>query len=458
MLSSEPYSGCPFPLVELLTLRFASGTPRTDLDIDAAVIVSNIDAFMSRLLQMAPLVSELVLEGSYLSRNYSATAKPQLTNLVTRLYQQYKRIMNHIHYNAEFTGPQLRAIHGLVRFDYTAYTGYSQAFQLARQSALTLQSLGITFGKAVDISGLFRDADDGYIEYTRLQALSLRLTPGLQSTYSKRSKSQWDASGDIGKLPTFTDATPFPVLLRLCLDIEYPFGDDTLFRGNRATLEYLELQLYPVTSGIIDKHRLFTLSSHPKLQCVLTREAYKPKSRKSGTTDFRYLNFLVKIGPRAQVRRILDIPQCSLLPPYDTSSEDFVHVRVLSLPGLRVEFPEVVMIFGSLPSLSDLCTMCPSFDSIPEGVRRDELWAYLVANKYMASEKQFKTWVFSDSQEYTRAHIVSCLRMVAMVCSVLDCISSQAGNCDILEGDMDEILVLQGFKQHAERMWRVISK
>ncbi|KAJ2426813.1 hypothetical protein GGF41_001915 [Coemansia sp. RSA 2531] len=458
-LSSEPYSGCSFPLVRSLTLNFISRTSQEDFGVRTRVAKANVDAFLGLLLQMTPVASEIVLEGGDLSSNFSTATKPQVAYLVAQLYQRYKRVVHHVHFSAEFTGHQLNAIQDLVHFDYTANNDSEQAFQLARQSASTLQSLAITFDKVVTISGLFQGTDNSYIVYTSLRSLSLCHTPALQSLYENGSIHPWTSYGKKERLPMFADVTPFPGLVRLSLDIDYPFGDDILFRGSGATLEYASLQLYPMTRGIIYWYKLFTHSSHPKLQCIITRVAHDPSPCKPSIEHFQGPDYFIGIGSHAQVHRALNIPQCKVSEPYKRNFDGFDCVRVLSLPGFSVGFSEAVLLFGAFPNLLDLYTKCPYWMwRTPDGIYHRDLRAYKVANRVMARRNRFKTWVFSDSPKCDRRTLVSCLRVVAMVSSALDCVSPQAGNSDIFMGDMDDSVVFHGLAQHSERYWRVITE
>ncbi|KAJ2029398.1 hypothetical protein H4S03_007427 [Coemansia sp. S3946] len=432
-LSSELYSGCLFPLVRSLTLNFISRTSQEDFGVRTLVAKANVDAFLGLLLQMTPVASEIVLEGGDLSSNFSTATKPQVAYLVAQLYQRYKRVVHHVHFSAEFTRHQLNAIQDLVHFDYTANNDSEQAFQLARQSASTLQSLAITFDKVVTISGLFQGTDNSYIVYTSLRSLSLCHTPALQSLYENGSIHPWTSYGKKERLPMFADVTPFPGLVRLSLDIDYPFGDDILFRGSGATLEYASLQLYPMTRGIIYWYKLFTHSSHPKLQCIITRNGEWASRRD------------------AEIRRRI-------------ASKEKKRVRgAVQSTSRRLEsrfgFSEAVLLFGAFPNLLDLCTKCPYWMwRTPDGIYHRDLRAYKVANMVMASKNRFKTWVFSDSPKCDRRTLVSCLRVVAMVSSALDCVSPQAGNSDIFMGDMNDSVAFHGLAQHSERYWRVITE
>ncbi|KAJ2058486.1 hypothetical protein GGH13_007117 [Coemansia sp. S155-1] len=137
--------------------------------------------------------------------------------------------------------------------------------------------------------------------------------------------------------------------------------------------------------------------------------------------------------------------------------DGFDCVRVLSLPGFSVGFSEAVLLFGAFPNLLDLCTWRPYLMS-SDGIYHRDLRAYKVANRVMTSRNRFKTWVFSDSPKCSRRTLVSCLRVVAMVSSALDCVSPQAGNSDLFMGDMNDSVVFHGLAQHSERYWRVITE
>ncbi|KAJ2911084.1 hypothetical protein GGI21_000209 [Coemansia aciculifera] len=58
--------------------------------------------------------------------------------------------------------------------------------------------------------------------------------------------------------PLLPDIAPFPALTSLRLCLTYPFGDDVVFRGSSATLEYLKIS--------IDKETTAILSNSPELK------------------------------------------------------------------------------------------------------------------------------------------------------------------------------------------------
>ncbi|KAJ2116417.1 hypothetical protein IW146_001557, partial [Coemansia sp. RSA 922] len=107
-------------------------------------------------------------------------------------------------------------IRNLVLFKYTCKSSVSLVVQLARQSALTLQSIDIDSEQDIDFAGLVQDVDNSYVAYPRLIILKL-----------------WGPShNNEPQRPAFNGTVPFSCLRSLSIGHDYPFGGDTFFRGN----------------------------------------------------------------------------------------------------------------------------------------------------------------------------------------------------------------------------------
>ncbi|KAJ2335796.1 hypothetical protein GGI00_001179 [Coemansia sp. RSA 2681] len=92
------------------------------------------------------------------------------------------------------------------------------------------------------------------------------------------------------------------------MDIVYPFGDDMLFRGNAATLEYLKMELDNTAREVFCKHSTFTPTSHPQLQCVGIRFLDADFMPGSIANDVDFMQFVLGIGAQVAVRAIDGIP------------------------------------------------------------------------------------------------------------------------------------------------------
>ncbi|KAJ1665386.1 hypothetical protein GGF38_002986, partial [Coemansia sp. RSA 25] len=127
-----------------------------------------------------------------------------------------------------------------------------QLIELMRQNASTLQSLVLDCDHESLFSSLILNSDGSAVTFPHLHTLKLM---------GRAYYAPW-------QLPVFSGIAPFPRLWCLKLVGNYPFGDDTLFRGNAATLEYLDFVLDVQAISILCKHRVFTPVSHQNLQCV----------------------------------------------------------------------------------------------------------------------------------------------------------------------------------------------
>ncbi|KAJ2081401.1 hypothetical protein GGI09_007625, partial [Coemansia sp. S100] len=145
-------------------------------------------------------------------------------SLVSQLFQLVYRIECDIFYDTDVPMVlQLDRIRNLTHIEYVTGNNSNQIIQLAQLNALTLQSLDIKFQTA-DIADLIRDCNGIYVTYPHL--LKLKLIGPSNFTNVRR--------------PVFSGVVPFPILTFLSLQLRYQFDDDTFFRGNAATLQFLE--------------------------------------------------------------------------------------------------------------------------------------------------------------------------------------------------------------------------
>ncbi|KAJ2100374.1 hypothetical protein GGI09_002305, partial [Coemansia sp. S100] len=239
---------------------------------------------------MAPAASKIKISGYCFKWCLPEPAMPYFIQLVLKLCQSFKHIEYDIRSDYDkLTNQQVDTIRDLVHLDYYINDDKEEALQLARQNAPTLQSLIIYFSSITDISSLIQDSDGSYAEYPCLRTLELHNDSELDRLYSDDvlfSRTELN----ILRLPVFAGAIPFPGLRRLCIQIDYPFGDDTLFRGNSATLEYLDLQLFPAFIDRVNHYKVFTPDSHPKLRYIRTIQLVNYKLPNFATAE-AYMRF-----------------------------------------------------------------------------------------------------------------------------------------------------------------------
>ncbi|KAJ1670531.1 hypothetical protein GGF38_001459, partial [Coemansia sp. RSA 25] len=148
----------------------------------------------------------------------------------------------------------------------------------------------------------------------------------------------------------------------------YPFGDDVLFRGNAATLEYLKIVLDSELVAMLKQRNIFTPTSHPKLKCVNIKLCSSDASGVFPAAP-EYLQFALSIAPRASA---LAIPFLSSFGSTLTAELEMLgnhnSIQVLSLYRTTLSFWDIVNLIRSLPLLSDLKTGLPTMDKLPQGL------------------------------------------------------------------------------------------
>ncbi|KAJ2455519.1 hypothetical protein GGF42_003411 [Coemansia sp. RSA 2424] len=402
MLNSAFGDGHTFPVARKLKITFSREPmqrQQKNVAADLQRVQANIDAFAQRIRQLVPMANEVGLRCWFYAADLPVGTGHCFSSLVTQLYQLSARIVYTSYNNSLPIELHMDKIGDLVHIVYDVNgDNCEQTMQLARRNALTLKSLAITSRLAVDMSGLVRGADGAFTEYPCLQTLKLSLR----------------ADPAVSNRPTFKGALPFPKLRHLEIAPDSPFGDDTLFRGNAATLEYLRINLDQLIIDILSRKAVFTPTSHPKLQCVKVEhiDAHAPGLVVAAVD---YMHLALSIAPDASVREIRFKSSGASLQAGLSSLRAQVAVQVLVLPKLCLSLWDVIALVTALPLLSDLHTMPPNFGQIPDGVSQDQLSSY-VCSTYAPMGKRFRCWRVGYSWGQNAAEAMKCVQLLMLVC------------------------------------------
>ncbi|KAJ2745068.1 hypothetical protein GGI19_006541 [Coemansia pectinata] len=330
--------------------------------------------------------------------HYGEESRGLYGSLVTQLFQLAKRIT---YCDGRATSVpvelQLNQICNLVHISFDIELEPNPFVLLAQRSSLTLQSLSIGPNSYVGLEGIIQETEGNYVAYPRLHMLKL----------FEMHRS------DSGDLPTCPGVVPFPSLRHLHMDICHPFGDDTIFRGNTATLEYLKIELDYRSYHVFSEYDVFTPVSHPKLQCV-DITFFGDGARGPDLDAADYLEYVLNIGSQATVRTINGHMDDNELALALYLFEDFACIRVLSLPGLCwLEFVDVIELIKSLPLLSDLTTSPTQLKLLPEDVTVDEFPEFMIT-VFAGLNDQFRCWSFM--QTGVGNEVVRSVLLLALVC------------------------------------------
>ncbi|KAJ2826687.1 hypothetical protein FBU31_003377 [Coemansia sp. 'formosensis'] len=417
--------------------------PNLNKTTDPYVLRANITAFVQWIKQMAPLVDDIdVRPRPYLLYERCTDL---YGSLVTQLFQLSKQVT----YNDRELFPvplklqpnqicDLEEIGDFVHLCFSAGSNQSPFIELAQRSAQTLRSLRIGHSSYSGLGNYILDTKGGYVSYPRLLTLCLVRMDNVDSA----------------EYPTLPGAVPFPNLRRLHVYITYPFTDDTLFRGNAATLEHLKMRMDYHSYNAVSKHNVFTPGSHPKLRCVDVSFSYDMRINRGATIADR-LKYILRIGSGATVRTIDgpmdsdDLMQALLV------FESFACIRVLSLPHIRLNFWDTISLIGSLPLLSDLITSPPLIEDMSGDFISENRPKFVISEFAKLSEK-FRCWMFVQKGLVGDIKNVWAILLLALVCPNFDCAAPVFAERKEFMEQMEATIAIDCFQEYAPRLRRLL--
>ncbi|KAJ2579505.1 hypothetical protein GGH95_003068 [Coemansia sp. RSA 1836] len=444
MLSRAPYKGLDFPLVRKVAVVLVSD----DMDDlherrspSPAKAAANIAAFVERIKQMAPRVDEIRVGPKDLDE------APEVSNrlfgsLVSQLFQLASRI-EYAHID-DLTIPselQLSKINDLASIAYkfeSVEGNFGQFIQLTRQNASTLQSIEATSEHHIDVCGLVLSSSGSPVRYPRLLSLKLWGQPGTA----------------ISHRPVFKDVVPFPSLQRLSLRIDYPFGDDTMYRGNAAMLESLEIGLDCLTVDVLRKYNVFTPTSHPKLQYVSIGH-YGDLVPNPFPTVAECTQFVLSIAPRAAAREMHGASTNASVMPVLSSNGSHACIQVLSLPRTSLTLWDTITLVKSLPLLTDLYTSPPTIGALPAGVTEAKLPAY-IRSSYAPMNERFRCWHIKLHMFGGDDDVVLCVLLMALACPNFDYAVLSIGKRPSFMKLVEKAIATDEFRRYAPRLKRLL--
>ncbi|KAJ2037797.1 hypothetical protein IW146_007306 [Coemansia sp. RSA 922] len=432
-----------FPMVRSVKFLFDEFQEGEDLLTVPPNAPANAVAFAKRILQMAPKASEIEMVTDVLSDESSNDSSDDFpvhfSDLLAQLLQLATRVRcfsegSHITINR-----QTALVRNLVYLSYEVDRDGINFVQLARQCAPTLQSLSMSSIRYSDIVDLIQDCNGDFMVYPQLLLLE-------HSVY---------AGFELSEMPVNRGATPFPRLKRLIFQASYPFGDDTPFRGNAGTLETLSFILDHQTLAILDRHRVFTPTSHPKLRYVDTSLSDGDQPEHASTST-NLLRLALRIGPFAQVRKIDDLKNddpawMCMLQLIGTMNS----IQILVLPKIRLALWDAITLVKALPVLSDLHTSTPCLGSIPAGIDLALLPDHVIL-KYVPIGKRFRCWRIVEVMSEGFVDAVHCVLLMALLCPNFDYVAPPGVNHQLFMAKLDEIMHTDGYKQYSTRLQRLL--
>ncbi|KAJ2886733.1 hypothetical protein H4R27_000430 [Coemansia aciculifera] len=450
-LSRAPFDGCAFPQAQKLIFTFHPYREQDYVTPGAAEIDANINAFVQRVKQIAPMVCEVEVVGTSNPVTLPSDNK-HINDFLSQVFQLVTRVVYKTNeHNVPLVLPAANISH-LVHIDIDVSVDFIVAntpvmpqaqnnavMHLARQNAGTLQFLSIGTFTWDHISDLVKDASGDGIAYPQLHVLKL--------------KSGWNSNEH--RRPVITKVVPFPRLCHLRVAGTFPFGDDILFRGNAGTLKCLNITLDHDMAIMLQRHSIFTPASHPRLRCVKI-EVPHVSILNDFATDKTLLKFLLDIAPAATMREIKGI--CSN--PWFHSSlpvfGNYTNIQILVLPDTRLTLWDAIKLIDLLPHLSEVHNPSPVVGPLPADVTVGTLAAFVVS-KHISMSKRFRCWRITYEDKWvSREDTVLCVLLLALVCPNFDHVFTSSSNNGLFMTHMKEAMSTDMFLPYASRLQRLL--
>ncbi|KAJ2694486.1 hypothetical protein H4218_005584 [Coemansia sp. IMI 209128] len=439
-LLRKPYADYTFPKARLLRFKFDSSRglrQPADGETTLPEIEANITAFAGRIKHMAPMVQKVCLEPTRNHSTHSRIPSQHFDSLVAQICQSVGNV--ELLYLSRLVRVE-PFLSGLCQLEFRDGAGGNAelAVQLAQHNAVTLQRLELHMQGNDDVHGLIKDAEGGYVEYSCLHMLKLV------------DKSIVDLS----RRPVFPNAQPFPFLRSLSLAPASPFGDDTPFRGNSATLERLNLYLSTAMVQMLKKNEVFGCIKHPKLQFVkLEWNFVHAESR--FIEDLTFIRFGLTIGSNVVAREVsCDLPAHGLdymLSPF----ENHKCIEVIELPQTGLSILEVISLVKALPLFRHLHSKVRPGYVLPSDISRHKLPAYMIET-YSPIGQRFRCWRINADPDLSFEITVQWALLLALVCPNLDYVAVSSNARELFMAYMKEMIATNGFRQHATRLRRLL--
>ncbi|KAJ2324923.1 hypothetical protein GGI00_005187, partial [Coemansia sp. RSA 2681] len=360
-------------------------------------------------------------------------------SLVRQLCQLSDDVEHSLYYEALPIEMQPTGITKLLFYNQNMSGGSSNVLvmQLARRNAASLRSLIISFTQLASISPLIERTDGGHVQYPCLHSLGLGDTD--PASVPQRS--------------SFPNVVPFPNLHHLTIEAGYMFGDDTPFRGNACSLEYLSLNLSAQMIAILHEHKVFATSSHPKLRYV------KLGQRSSGeqsifSTEVEFMRYLLTIGPKALVREVINVIHsvdfASVVPAFS----DYACIQVLVLQFSPVPFWDLIALIKALPLLTDLHTSSSTVYPKIRDLDNRRLPAYMREN-YAPIGVNLLLWRVGVDHSSKLRIVAKYALLLAMACPNLGYAAVSPECRELFMAHMEELICTVGFGPYEERLRRL---
>ncbi|KAJ2893333.1 hypothetical protein IWW38_002894 [Coemansia aciculifera] len=354
-LGGPEFKNAVFHAATRLVVKLALLTDQTTPPIEGTPL-DNVRQFVTRIRKMMPYVTSIDIQcvGNFFYDE--AVVCQQLERWLAMYFSPETALRV---FRSKFVLPRPAAPQvsvAVTSIEHIWKNDNETTLALLHRLAPALQTLAITYKTVSRTELLFTDSNSELVAFPRLQTLSF-------NTWQQQK---------IRHRPTIDPTiVPFPALTRLHISMEYPFGDDLLFRGNNETLEQLRIELDMQTIAMLKKYKVFADSRFKRLRSI-SAECNTHRVGGNPLASYVFTNFVAGMTS-ASAGQSLSFDDGSAM-KYSVRnltrcSSDLARVRVLNLKNANLTFSQITVLLRKMTMLTELkCEFAglgPDYDRMP---------------------------------------------------------------------------------------------
>ncbi|KAJ2354269.1 hypothetical protein GGH92_000139 [Coemansia sp. RSA 2673] len=304
---------------------------------------------------------------------------------------------------------------------------------LVRKSASTLQYLDIDISNA---NMILYGTDGEAVVYPNLQHLQLR----------------WCAKHDTDPMVVTAETVLFPVLRTLQLGSHYPFNNDVLFRGNAATLEYLQITLDRGDVSMFNRCKTFE-NKHKVLRHVIINEDFGDTLFVSQADEIKLLKNLMSVAQNLKTwsQTFWKLPIVAM-----QRGQTFDTIRVLNMHLDNPSFFNILSLVKALPALVNLNSSINGLGPELENIAIEELPDH-IASTYCNTGKNLQAWEINNFVNREFSLFIDLVLLLALACPKLRVIKSKPKALKSYSVKVANALESGSYSKYATELNRMIN-
>ncbi|KAJ1669127.1 hypothetical protein GGF38_002492 [Coemansia sp. RSA 25] len=437
LLEKSQYGSVVLPFAHRLVINLLD--TMGDFEVDEAEAIANALSFIRLLRSLAPATNQVNVRLSDMLR-VRMQDEQALGVFLSSLYGVSRQSTLHLSQSGFASACFIDSVSELSTLSLRWGDNTLLLSKLMHKNAKSLQKLSITYAHLNAVTSLFCDEQGRGIVYPSMKHLTLSDRSGLVPA----------------DLPCAANVAPFKNLESLKLFMLYPFGDDVLFRGNSATLQFLEVTGDPVFITTLNRCEVFSEGKYRQLRHLSFNQMVNDYIDTTVPTSMM-AKFLSKLARPAQTLQLdIDLDAESLLAMVAADGQGFCNLQILKASSTHLSLFNVLCLLKAQPALTRLDCNISDMGFELDHVAPEDLPDYVVAN-YSGVGKHFQMWRagFNRSSNYNRVSVYALL--LALVCPKLTKIESPHVLDSDYCNDISKALRTGAFNKYALRLGKLLE-